>query len=480
MNIKTHFPFWILTLGLAIFLLAPFYVQDGMFTDGTIYASVSRNLAEGVGEYWQPLFGCASKKIFYEQPPFALWLQSFFFRFLGNSFFTERIYCAFTYISACFSLFYFWKILNPTQAKMAWLPILLYTFTPLVFWSSRHNMLENTMLIFDLWAIIFFFKTIKNDIFLAKENSLNLALGTFFIFLSVLTKGLVGLFPLAFFGLAYLVYLKKIKYFLLQGVSISVLLVAYFALLFAIFPKSFYFFKQYIDIQLLRSLRGEREAYDSGGKFLLLERLPQELIPMFLVAFLVVIINYLIKKKVFLKIQKEILLLILIGLSASLPMLISPKQHSYYLVPCFVYFALAVAQFILTHIKEVADYFSAKKNIFYLDKIFLSTTSMFLIISILYTTKKYNTYSRDEIILRDVHILEKNIPNCTPLELDAIYYSEYFIGAYLQRYGNFEAVFDNQQSAFFLSPINVNLEHKGYSRDTVLGLKYFALWKKGK
>ncbi len=478
MNIKTHFSFWILTFGLALLLLAPFYVQDGMFTDGIIYANISRNLAEGIGDYWQPLFSCASEKIFYEQPLFALWLQSFFFRFLGNSFFTERIYCAFTYIVACFSLFYFWKILNPTQTKMAWLPIFLYTFTPLVFWSYRHNMLENTMLIFDLWAIIFFLKTTKNDIFLEKENILNLVLGTFFIFLSVLTKGLVGLFPLAFFGLAYLVYLQKIKYYLLQGVSISVLLVSYFALLFSIFPKSFYFFTQYVDIQLLRSLRGEREAYDSGGKFLLLERLAQELIPMFLVAFLLVVIHYLITKKLFLKIQKEIILLVLIGFSASLPMLVSPKQHSYYLVPCFVYFTLAVAQFILPYIKDSANYFSGQKNIFYLDKIFLSFTFIFLIFSILYTAKKYNTYSRDEVILRDVHILEKNIPNCTRLELDAIYYSEYFIGAYLQRYGNFDAVFDNQQSELFLSPIDVNLEGRGYSRDTTLGLKYFALWKK--
>jgi 4-amino-4-deoxy-L-arabinose transferase-like glycosyltransferase len=480
MNTKIHIPFWILTFGLAIFLLAPFYVQDGMFTDGIIYASVSRNLAQGIGDYWQPLFSCSGEKIFYEQPPFALWLQSFFFRFLGNSFFVERIYCAFTYIFACFSLFYFWKTLNPTAVKIAWLPIFFYTITPLVFWSYRHNMLENTMLIFDVWAIIFFFKTAQNSVFLEKRNILYLTLGTFFIFLSVLTKGLVGLFPLAFFGLYFLVYLKKINYLIAEGFSVFLLLASYFVLLFSAFPKSLYFFKQYVDIQLLRSLRGEREAYDSGGKFLLLERLIQELIPMILVAFLLVLINYLIKKKLLLKVTKEIILLVLIGLSASLPMLISPKQHSYYLVPCFVYFALAVAQFTLPFVKDILDRLLEQKNIVYFIKIFSPISIILLIFSVLYTVKNINAYSRNELILRDIHTLEKNIPACTSFGIDADYCSEYFIGAYLQRYGNFDTACDNQQSALFLSRIDKNLEQRGYSRDTILGLKYFILWRKNR
>ena len=475
--LKKHLPFWIFTLSLAIFLLGPFYVQDGMFTDGIIYAAVSKNLAQGLGDWWQPVISYIPTKIFYEQPPFALWLQSFFFKILGNGFFTERVYCAFTYLFACFSLFYFWKKINPTQKNFAWLPILLYTFTPLVFWSYRHNMLENTMLIFDIWAIVFFYKTTQNIDFFEKKTILNLVLGSFCIFLSVLTKGLVGLFPLAFFGLYYLVYLKNFQNLVLKGLSSGLLLILFFSLLFYFFPKALYFCTQYVDIQLLRSLKGEREAYDSGGQFLLLERLLQELIPMFLAAFLAIIVSYLQSKKVFFQAKKEILLFILIGLSASLPMLISPKQHSYYLVPCFVYFSLAVSLFIVPYFTEIEKCFSNKKSK-YIRQVFIAFSFILLITSILYTVKNKNTYSRDELILQDIHILEKKFPVFTSFGLSADYCSEYFIGAYLQRYGNFDADCDNQKAALFLSRANQNLENSNYIKDESLGLKYFILWRK--
>ena len=478
MDLKKQFPFWIFTFGLAIFLLAPFYVQDGMFTDGIIYALVSRNLAQGIGEYWQPIFSDFPAKIFYEQPPLALWLQSFFFKILGNGFFTERVYCAFTYIIACFSLVFAWKKINPTQQKFAWLPILLYTFTPLGFWSYRHNMLENTMLIFDLWAIVLFYEATKSELFFQKENLINLILGAFFIFLSVLTKGLVGLFPLAFFMLYFIVFQKNFQKHFFQSVTSGVLLVLCFVCLFFVFPKSLDFFTQYIDIQLLRSLRGEREAFDSGGRFLLLERLSQELIPMFLTLLLLVIPFFLGKKKVFEAQKKEAMLFVLVGFSASLPMLISPKQHSYYLVPCFVYFALSVSLLILPYFSMMENYFSTQKNSLIYKKIFTLMSSILLIISVLYVFKNKNTYSRDEAILHDVHILEKTFPAFTTFGIDAEYCSEYFIGAYLLRYGNLNTDCDNQNEALFLSQIDKNLSKHNYVKEENFGLTYFALWRK--
>ena len=477
MNLKNHLPFWISTLSLAIFLLAPFYVQDGMFTDGIIYAAVSKNLAEGLGDWWQPVFTNIFTKTFYEQPPFAFWLQSFFFKILGNSFFTERVYCAITYLFACFSLAYFWKKINPTQQYFGWLPILLYTFTPLIFWSYRHNMLENTMLIFDFWAVVFFYKTTKNNIFFQKQNILNLIMGSFCVFLSVLTKGLVGLFPLAFFGLYYLVYLKNFQNLVFKGLTSGLFLISFFLLLFYFSPNALHFFTQYIDIQLLRSLKGEREAYDSGGQFLLLERLTQELIPILLAAFSTATLSYLCAKKIFFQAKKEILLFMLLGLSASLPMLVSPKQHGYYLVPCFIYFSLAASLFILPYLAEIERYFFDKKNK-YIIQILYVFSFILLIFSILYTIKNKDTYSRDELILQDIHILEKNFPAFTSFGLSADYCSEYFIGAYLQRYGNFDTDCDNQKTTLFLSRSNQNLENNNYIKEENLGLKYFILWRK--
>lgn len=64
----------------------------GMFMDGTIYAAVSRNLAEGVGSLWALHFSEGLFPVFREHPPLVFWLQSLFFRVLGDGFLTERAY----------------------------------------------------------------------------------------------------------------------------------------------------------------------------------------------------------------------------------------------------------------------------------------------------------------------------------------------------------------------------------------------------
>ena len=49
-------PFRILTLAAFIGLILPMSIQDGMFLDGLVYATVSHNLANGLGSFWHPNF----------------------------------------------------------------------------------------------------------------------------------------------------------------------------------------------------------------------------------------------------------------------------------------------------------------------------------------------------------------------------------------------------------------------------------------
>ena len=71
---------------LAAFLLLPSMATIGMFMDGTIYAAISRNLAEGVGTMWALHFSAGLFPVFREHPPLVFWLQSFFFRLLGDGY----------------------------------------------------------------------------------------------------------------------------------------------------------------------------------------------------------------------------------------------------------------------------------------------------------------------------------------------------------------------------------------------------------
>ena len=49
-----HYLFWVFTLAVLVIAILPSLVQDGMFIDGTQYAVVSKNLANGLGTFWFP------------------------------------------------------------------------------------------------------------------------------------------------------------------------------------------------------------------------------------------------------------------------------------------------------------------------------------------------------------------------------------------------------------------------------------------
>ena len=60
-------------------------VEESMFVDGLWYASISRNLAEGYGSFWNPQFSAIIFSDFHEHPPLWFGVQSLFFQLLGDS-----------------------------------------------------------------------------------------------------------------------------------------------------------------------------------------------------------------------------------------------------------------------------------------------------------------------------------------------------------------------------------------------------------
>jgi 4-amino-4-deoxy-L-arabinose transferase-like glycosyltransferase len=66
----------------------PRLAKKGLFGDGLLYASMSRNMAEGRGSIWQPYFSSSYwiegvPSTYYENPPLMIWVQSWFFRLIG-------------------------------------------------------------------------------------------------------------------------------------------------------------------------------------------------------------------------------------------------------------------------------------------------------------------------------------------------------------------------------------------------------------
>src|ERR1051326_349982 len=224
-----NFPFRIFIISVLCALVMPTLLKDGMFMDGMLYACVSKNLSEGIGTFWHPHFSKTLYPFFDQQPPLGFWIQSLFFKLFGESIYVERLYSFLTCLVSALLISYLWKIVFKDQQEVkeiSWFPILLWIIIPICFWSYSNNVLENTMVIFDLLAIILLLQ------FLHNEKIFFIFIAGIFIFLASLTKGLQGMFPLASIFFGWIVYRKFSfrKMIWCSGVLIAVPAVMYFLL----------------------------------------------------------------------------------------------------------------------------------------------------------------------------------------------------------------------------------------------------------
>ena len=154
--------FWGLTISFFIGLLVPILIQDGMFLDGVTYSSISKNLAHGIGSIWKPHYTKVLYPVFYEHPPLVFGIQSLFFKILGDGMYTERIYTLITAIFTLLGIVACWRLVfkqHPMQ-EYSWLPVLLWITVPLIFWSYKNNLLENTLSVFTLFSVYFIFRSL--------------------------------------------------------------------------------------------------------------------------------------------------------------------------------------------------------------------------------------------------------------------------------------------------------------------------------
>ncbi|MEL7532491.1 MAG: glycosyltransferase family 39 protein [Bacteroidota bacterium] len=332
-------PGWLLTIAVAMFIFLPNLFREGMFIDGTLYAILSRNLAEGQGSFWQPYFSETYEPIFFAHPPLAFWLESWFFSLLGTSFWVENIFSLMVGAFCALLISQIWRLLLPNLKAYAWLPVLAWLIVPRVFWSFGNNMLENTL---TMWTLAAFWMILK-----AQYQYRWRFIGGFFVGLFTLaalhTKGPVGLFPLAMpllFAIGTAKYWKHslfTTFLMLLSFGVGLWLISWDA-------DASLFWDRYFGKQLIRSFNGQL-ATDTG-RWYLMRRLGEELLPALGLSVLLGLLSFRFWRR------KEVewsaaRVFFCIALAASLPLLISPKQRDFYLVPAFPYYALTLSALLV-------------------------------------------------------------------------------------------------------------------------------------
>jgi 4-amino-4-deoxy-L-arabinose transferase-like glycosyltransferase len=229
-------------------------------------------------------------------------------------------------------------------AFYGFIPLFLFFTLPECTKKIAYPLLDTTLALFTSFAVYFLCRAMHYG----RHFFLWTVLGGLFIVMGILTKGPVGLFPLITPVIYYMVYRDPDvfrKMFSAMGILTIVLVAAICALY--IYTPSRLFFTEYLQHQVFASIRGEREKASTFlNHFSILGKMATQLLPMIVITIIVSLFTPKDRSKRMFFTARPFLFFMGIGLAASLPIAISAKHHTFYLIPSFVFFTLAFSCYI--------------------------------------------------------------------------------------------------------------------------------------
>ena len=419
-------PFWLLLVGVVLILMCNALLTEGMFLDGVTYAGISRNMAEGLGTFWNPHYTQTLYPEFRQHPPLALGMEALFFKALGDHLYVEKLFSVLTFLFSGLLLALIWKR-TTNHLRYAWLPLLFWVTMPLVTWSAVNNMLENTMTVFVLlsvWLMLLYYQ---------KDNKLWLFLSGISLFAAFLSKGFTGLFPLTF-PIIYCIFDDQRRW--IQGTIDSILLVITMAVLlvgmFLVFPASFTYLKEYVNHQVIDN--GMHEVTVNTRFYIVSILLMQLVVPVviFTITLIISKLSNKRKKQVFASSpnKKMFLIFLVLGLTGVLPIMISVKQRSFYMLAALPFFSLALGHLTI----PVLNGFTLKIKP-RLRKWMTIGSSCVLLTGLVLNVIHIGKYGRDELFLKEMKSALRVIPENEIVAIDSNDYSQWLWHAYFMRYG---------------------------------------------
>ncbi len=356
-KLKSHHSLFFFSVPIFCLATLPRLLSWGRFLDGQIYASIARNLANGLGSFWKPYYTDDSFPVFFEHPPLGLYLQSLAFRIFGDVYCLEAVYGFFLGLMTLVLIALIWRVIRTQDDSLphAWLPVLFFSVFPIISWMTPNNMLENTLTVFVLTGAFLLFLAVRQE--KLGRGILFSALAGLALVGAFLTKGFPGLFPLALPLCVWLVF-RKSSFMRMVVLTAVPLLTAGICLgvTLATNPNAMHFFRTYLDSQVVRSLSGGRET--AARWSLAAKWLNESLVPW---ALGLIIWGW---KRGRLQIRNNhaLMFTLLVGLCGSLPLLLSPKQMGWYLAPSMPFFAMAYAALFGAPSQKMESALDARKR----------------------------------------------------------------------------------------------------------------------
>ena len=432
---KNNTPFWLFLIGLFLILVCNSLMTEGMFFDGVTYACISRNMAEGQGTFWNPYYTQTLYPEFRQHPPLALGMEAIAFKAFGDHLWVEKSYSVLTFLVSGLFIALIWKR-TTNNIRWAWLPLLFWLAMPLVTWSATNNLLENTMSVFVLLSVYLMIVSYQ------RNHKFWLVLSAIALFLAFLTKGFKGLFPFLF-PILYSIFDDKHRW--IQGPIDTLLLFVTLAVLsgvmFLVFPPSFAYLKDYINLQVIGG--GLHEATVSSRFYIVFSLLLQLIAPLLIIATILIMSKIINKEKhkifEFPLDKAWFYIFLVLGLVGVLPIMVSVKHRDFYMLAALPFFALAFAHLSLSMVNMMLLEIKPKTK-----KWMLLGAGGVLLLGIVLNLCHIGKYGRDEAFLVAMKKVLSEIPENEVIEIKPEDFNQWSWHAYFMRYG--KVSLDDSQS----------------------------------
>ena len=415
----------LIVVSLFLIMLAPELFSEGMFMDGLIYSSVSRNLAEGIGTIWEPSFSQDYGASFYGHPPLMFVLQAFFFNLFGDYFWVERLFPLMVSLLTVVGIHTAWKSLGGTSTN-SWFPVLLWIFMNEVVWACANNMLENTMTFFLIWFLVFYLRSRNGQ---ARAILFKCLSGICIVF-AFYVKGPVALFPIAF---PFVLFINKrlgFRQMLVDSLWLGLIVLFSFLMPYLLSENAAVFWNSYWELQILKGA-GASATVESRwfiiGAFFKGIAIPSAL------CFVVILLagKWTSFSSVVVK-NKWSLSLFFIALCGVVPMMISVKQRGFYILGVYPYMSLCLGLLAEGAVSVLSNRLKQRKS-FVLGRTVLS--NLLLIIGIAMNLIFWGKPSRDIDKIKDVEVLTQHIDARTSVGIPKTLRSDWSLRGYCQRMG---------------------------------------------
>jgi 4-amino-4-deoxy-L-arabinose transferase-like glycosyltransferase len=436
--------------------------SEGMFMDGVIYAALANNLAQGNGSFWELGFSETIFNSFREHPPLAIYLESWFHQLFSGSYLSERIYSFLTWLINGFLIVSIWKNLKLPN-HISWAPILIWSLMPVVFWCFSNNMLENTMGIFISLSVLFFIKSNSSP-----NKFIYLFLFGCSVFLAFLSKGFTGMYTLAL-PFVFFIFHSKSNYNFTRMVIDSFVIVASmlfcFFIMFYFRTASFDYLQAYFENQILYSVNSEQTV---KTRFQIVIDFILAILPF---VALLLILKYFLKSKInFTSTEydnKWIKTLTLIALLGVIPIMISLKQRSFYILTVYPFVAISIA----IYFKSLFEYINQWFENFKYRSLVTFTLPLVTLGLIIFSSQKIG---RDENEVKDIKSITKITGGNLTIGVSNEIRYDWSVIAYFSRYGNISLDVNNTSHTYFVSRKETQVELPDFNTKTLLTFEIYT------